>query len=92
MPSTIIEKTQLATLSLVTGMTRYTGCQCFDCTCGEDFISEPYKYYEVRRTYSKTTPHNTLKEAKERFELVKNISNKHQREQFKIKGIELKTE
>ena len=57
-----------------TGITKFTGCQCIkDCTCNEDFMPSKYDYYTVNRKNKKTTAHNTLQEAEERWNLVMSL-------------------
>ena len=57
------------------GMTRFQGCQCYkDCTCNNDFKSEPFDYYTVVRRIGskkqKTTLHSTIEEAEERWKFI----------------------
>lgn len=55
------------------GETKFRGCQCIkDCTCHEDFKSEKYHCYSVKRKTGRknTTTHNTLEEVKERIKLL----------------------
>lgn len=57
-----------------TGVTKFTGCQCAkDCFCSEDFVPYNYDYYSVVRKKKKTTFHNTLEEANERWNVVINL-------------------
>ena len=76
---TIIEHTKDYTVYHHKGNTKFNGCQCFkDCTCNEDFKSESYNYYSVRKNFNKhkTTIHATLKDVAIRKELLLNIPNK----------------
>jgi hypothetical protein len=73
---TVIEETELYTLSHMTGKTKFRGCQCFkDCTCNEDFKSEDYDYYTVKKKFNKvkTTNHGTIEDARIRIEFLKTI-------------------
>lgn len=57
-----------------TGITRYTGCQCFgDCSCMEDFKPKEYDYYTVVRKGKKTTWHQDINSANERWEYVNTL-------------------
>jgi len=56
------------------GFTKFRGCQCYkDCSCHEDFVNEPYKAFEVKRKFKKTTHHNTLEEAMVRWNFVNTL-------------------
>jgi len=58
-----------------TGQTRYFGCQCFgDCSCGEDFKSEPIDFYQVKRKGKKTTKHTSIDSAMERWNFVNSLN------------------
>lgn len=73
---TIIEDTKDYRVYHHTGMTRYRGCQCFgDCSCRENFKSEPYDYYTVKKKFNKhkTTVHGNLEQVKSRIELLLSI-------------------
>lgn len=75
---TLIEETDKYKLSHHTGITRFTGCQCFgDCSCNEDFTPAKYDYYSVYKKVNKpkTTTHNTLEEARERINLINTLEN-----------------
>lgn len=57
-----------------TGITRYNGCQCFgDCSCREDFKPKEYDYYTVVRKGKKTTWHQDVSSANERWEYVNTL-------------------
>lgn len=74
---TIIIDNDKVTLFHHTGMTRFTGCQCFkDCSCSEDFTPVYYDYYTVRKKFNKpsTSNHKTLEEAKNKIEELETIS------------------
>lgn len=73
---TIVETTDRYDIYHHTGMTKFSGCQCYkDCTCYEDFKSTNYNYYSVKKKFNKpkTTTHNTLEEAKERAAFLETI-------------------
>lgn len=76
--SILLKETPEYTIRHYTGHTEFSGCQCFkDCTCHEDFLSEPVDYYTLsinnltsKRPKSKTIRYNTLDE------IVNYITNK----------------
>lgn len=79
MPRKIIKRTQYYTVYLITGVTKFRGCQCYkDCTCHEDFKSKPYKYWEVKRITSsgrkKTTHHTNIISLKKRLKLLNKLT------------------
>lgn len=66
----VIESTDVYDLIHHTGMTSFSGCQCFkDCSCHEDFVSTPYDFYAVKKKINKikTTHHSTIDEARIRI-------------------------
>lgn len=66
-----------------TGVTRFTGCQCYkDCSCHEDFKPRTYDYYSVNRKNKKTTIHQTLEEANIRWDFVSSLGKKLPHERF----------
>ena len=70
----IIKEDILNILYHHTGVTRFTGCQCFkDCTCNQDFNPSNYNYYSVVRKKKKTTFHNTIEEASQRWDFVTSL-------------------
>ena len=76
---TIIKQTESERMIHHTGITRFTGCQCFkDCACKEDFKSVPFDYYTVIRRIGtnkqKTTIHQTLRETEKRWEFIINLN------------------
>ncbi len=72
---TIIKQTESNILYHHTGMTRFTGCQCFkDCSCNEDFTPKPYDFYTVKRIGIKTTNHFSLEEANIRYGYVNQLN------------------
>ncbi len=76
MPRKLIESNELYDIYHHTGKTTFRGCQCFkDCTCSDDFISENYDYYSVKKKFNKvkTTQHSTLEDVKIRVEFIKTI-------------------
>lgn len=76
---TIVEETKEYIVYHHTGMTRFTGCECYkDCTCSNDFIPAPYNYYTVKKKFGRhhTTHHNSLDEVKERLIVLMNVPNK----------------
>jgi hypothetical protein len=47
---TIVKQTDNEKMVRHTGITSFSGCQCFkDCTCNEDFKPAPFDYYTVVR-------------------------------------------
>jgi len=55
------------------GITHFNGCQCFkDCNCKEDFVSESYEVWRIRKRVNKvkTSSHSSLKEAQERIAFI----------------------
>ena len=71
MSKKIIKENELNIMYHHTGMSTRGGCQCFkDCSCYEDFKPAPYDYYTVKRKNKKTTFHQTLEGALERWEFV----------------------
>jgi len=76
MPKKLIEQTDIYEVYHHTGKTTFRGCQCFkDCTCNEDFVSEPYDYYTVKKLFNKikTTNHHNLESVQERIALLKTL-------------------
>jgi hypothetical protein len=72
---TIIKQTESEKMVHHTGITRFSGCQCFkDCTCNEDFNPKSFSYYTVVRRMGtkkqKTTIHNSIEEANERWKYI----------------------
>lgn len=58
-----------------TGQTRFFGCQCFsDCSCGEDFKSEPINFYQVTRKGKKSTSNEDIESAMERWNFLNNLN------------------
>lgn len=71
MAKEIIKENELNVMYHHTGITRFTGCQCFgDCSCNEDFKPAKYDYYTVKRKNKKTTNHQTLEAANVRWDFV----------------------
>jgi len=71
MAKEIIKENELNVMYHHTGITRFTGCQCFgDCSCNEDFKPSKYDYYTVKRKNKKTTTHQTLEDANVRWDFV----------------------
>lgn len=80
MAKKLIDSTERYDINHHTGMTTFSGCQCFkDCTCHEDFIPRPYNYYSVKKKFNKikTTTHNTIEEVQERIKLLNTITINH---------------
>jgi len=76
MKKVIIKQNNYNKLFHITGMTKFFGCQCFgDCSCGDDFKSEPIDFYQVKRNGKKTTNHDSLHEALIRWDFI-NALNK----------------
>ncbi len=74
MAKKIIHETEKNVMYHHTGKTTFKGCQCMkDCTCYEDFKSCNYDYYTVKRKNKKTTYHNTLEEAMDRWSFVDSL-------------------
>jgi hypothetical protein len=79
---TIVKQTDNEKMVHHTGITRFSGCQCFkDCTCNEDFKPAPFDYYTVVRRIGtkkqKTTVHQTIEEANERWDFICLLANEH---------------
>jgi hypothetical protein len=75
---TIIKQTEDLTMISHSGITRFQGCQCNkDCSCHENFVETRYEYFTVVRNWKKfkrkTTRHNTLEEANERWDFLTNL-------------------
>lgn len=76
---TLIKESDFAWMHYHTGMTKFKGCQCFgDCTCAKDFVPKPIDYYSVKRKTGncKTTSHQTLESANERWDFLYNLNQK----------------
>lgn len=76
---TVIKESDFACMYHHKGMTSFRGCQCFgDCTCAEDFVPKPIDYYLVKRKSGnyKTTSHQTLESANERWDFLYNLNEK----------------
>lgn len=70
----IVEQNDHNILYHHTGMTAYTGCQCYgDCGCSDSFKPAPYNYYTVKRIGKKVTTHGTLEDALIRWEFVQSL-------------------
>ena len=67
----IIKENDFNIMYIHNGTTKFKGCQCFkDCTCNKYFKPSEYNYYTVCRKNKKTTTHQTLEEANNRWDYV----------------------
>lgn len=73
---TIVKETPTNIMYHHTGMTTRPGCQCYgDCGCHDNWVSQPYSYYTVKRIGKKTTIHQTLEEAEVRWDFICSLNN-----------------
>ncbi len=71
---TIIKENERNIMYHCTGITKFTGCQCFkDCTCREDFVPREYDNSIVKRKNKKTTYHNDLEDAEKRWDFINSL-------------------